>query len=381
MAEKHFKGSRFFMDMGLFFKDINSRKWILILFILQMIIAILLSSIGIGAISRAVSGRQRIQEIYDFDAYVIQDKTPPERLQELYVNPNVLNFYEYVKNTIDKQYIMYAYLPEIQENGNIHERRVANKNFLDLNPLSISYGRIFKEEDFLWEKESVVPIIVGYNLQGDFELNKEYRMYFGEYYFEAVVVGIIERNFSYPSLGFLGRTENLDNSYIIPISDSFIQHYAGFGDFHMALTSTIYAPDNTSVLKSIAEKSKEYNLFTLEFAVLDDVLDQYVKEVIPGARTFLILSIIIVIFSFLYLLTQGKKFIIKVKSNDEANSSSGAKQANMSLLFLVEFSVSLLLAYIPTVMLIGFSFYSAYIMLIMFIIIIGISFRLYKKYT
>lgn len=68
--------------------------------------------------------------------------------------------------------------------------------------------------------------------------------------------------------------ENLDNSYIIPMSLGFIEYYFGISDYYMATCNTIIDGYEVQEYSQIAKRSNEQNLFTLNFESADNLIHE-----------------------------------------------------------------------------------------------------------
>lgn len=172
-------------------------------------------------------------------------------------------------------HVIYKYLANIDEDGNHIQRRIANKNFFEIHTINISSGRSFSDDDFLLNsQEEEIPILVGSTLSQLYPLNSVHDISNGDdnQTFKARVVGVMEKDSTYPHLFTVN--ENLDNSYIIPMSLGFIEYYFGISDYYMATCNTIIDGYEVQEYSQIAKRSNEQNLFTLNFESADNLIHE-----------------------------------------------------------------------------------------------------------
>ena len=169
-------------------------------------------------------------------------------------------------------YIMYSYLPNVTE-GVEEQCRIVNSKFFALSNSVPYVGRLFEMSDFL--QKDIIPIVVGYNLKNKYELGKTYTFYHGDdgKTFRGEIIGILHPNTSYPSLGEL--MESIDNSYIIPLSDYFIDEYFGLSDYDLAVSSAITKSGEIKVTEIVTQVN-ETKFWELTSVPVTDVIKEYV---------------------------------------------------------------------------------------------------------
>lgn len=243
--------------------------------VLNLLLGILLIILIMYPALKLKSNAKSIKALENKNLYAVVNTTDPAILYSDFTLEELKSFFVDIFYDESSQYVMYKYLADVDQAGNHMQRRLANQNFFKLHHFSVQEGRAFSEGDFkLSSTSQEIPILVGNNLSERYPLGsvQEISNGDGNQVFDAQVVGILEKNTHYPHLytGF----ENLDDSYIIPISMGFIENYFGISDFYMA-TCNILLDDfkNRDYLK-FADLSNDLNLFTLQYKPVDELVYQ-----------------------------------------------------------------------------------------------------------
>lgn len=207
-------------------------------------------------------------------------------------------------------YIMYSYLPDILNDISV-QKCIANKKFLDLYDFSLQSGRGFNDSDYNYNFGNEVPILVGANLKDVYHLGGIYKFSNGDNgkNFNARVIGILKKDTVNPTLQEVGST--LDNSYIIPMNDYFVNYYFGVSDYDMAMSSLVIKTDaaNLENIKKIINNSKMYNA---QFISIKNALDNYYNDFIKPIINKLIYG---VIFDILLVITISIQIIMIIKKH------------------------------------------------------------------
>lgn len=76
-------------------------------------------------------------------------------------------------------------------------------------------GRIFDDKEFQLHEDAYVPVIIGANYNGLFQINDTFSAYFvGQIILNCKVIGVLENNTNFE---FADNKYNLDNYLIIPL--------------------------------------------------------------------------------------------------------------------------------------------------------------------
>jgi len=282
----------------MFFRGVSTNKRVLIVLFVQMLMASVLLAMVFNQINNVSNAQKLINSISEKDSYVINDFTQFEKILKLSYSSNMSHFYDFVVNTVNHRYSMYSYQPVSINGGPFQKECLINHNLYQKLPIKVSKGRGFESYDFEWGKYIPAPMIVGHNLQGVYEMGKTYQIPYGGdgLFYEAVVIGVIEKGFTYPNFRDPSKADILDNSYFIPMSDTYMKVYADFPDYQMALNSTFFVTDDKEALESIVRMSTKEDLLAIEFVSTSERM----KEVKDNVRMRLLnmLFIIAIILSF-----------------------------------------------------------------------------------
>lgn len=217
-------------------------------------------------------------------------------------------------------FIMFGYMPR-EIDGTRIQCRIANENFFNLYSFSNYDGRLFETDDFVGSNGDAVPIIVGYNLKDVYSLGEQYTFYHGDdgKSFEGRVIGILQKNADYSSLQEIRET--LDNSYIIPLSDYFIDNFFGLSDYDLIVSSAIV---NTGVekLDSIIQKCNEIRFWSMSAVPIITALDDYEKDYLTPLLQKNFLSIVVEFF-IVALIIAEIVVLHKLRKNNRAQINQG----------------------------------------------------------
>ena len=272
--------------------------------IIILIVVELLVLLGIG-LAITIPSANRIKDyqeaekgfaIIDQDNFfALQNNYLPDKMAENFDIPKVNEACHKMINDLNP-YIMYSYLPDIIDDIQV-QCRVANEHFFDLYNMSLYDGRMFDTTDFTAYKDAIIPVVVGYNLKDIYQLGKKYSFHHGDEdkYFQGEIVGILQKNSNYSSLQDINVL--LDNSYIIPLSDCFIDEFFGMSDYDLSVSSMIIE-DNGSELQDIIDNINSINFWKLDIVSIRDALNDYrINEIdrINNYFTFSIIAEVIII--------------------------------------------------------------------------------------
>ena len=151
---------------------------------------------------------------------------------------------------------------ESVDDHDIIEATVSNM-FFEIYNIETFQGRMFDEKDFTYQTE-VVPIIIGYGLKDKYHIGQEYVKKDCATNQDIVykVVGILNKNSTYPSLVDIGREINLNYTYFRPLN---IKDISDFGSMDMAISSTVIFANSEDDVRFIEQKSVELGLFSMDY--------------------------------------------------------------------------------------------------------------------
>lgn len=257
--------------------------------------------------------KSEFEKIRQPNFYAVLNDRNPYELAKGYDKEKLMDFFHYFIETNIEKYIMYSYLPEVNNKGIEVQKRFTNMSFFDFYDFDLFEGRTFIETDFVLDDDNEVPIIVGYNLKDIYLLGNTYTFYEeDEEEFKARVVGVLKKGANYPSLQDI--KECLDNSYILPISDDFQKKYFTLSDYDLAISTTIFYTENISELNEIIDEANDTDFFSLEIISVEDALGEYESYFIfPRYKTIAVFGGISLV--LLILLGLDISFIIKSNKN------------------------------------------------------------------
>lgn len=250
------------------------RNTVFFLFIIQC-------SILVGSLlSQTIPYSKNIVELYSIKEGIEQiDKKDYFALKnELLPNEMALNFHEKEVNKFTHTFIdtlnpciMFSYLPYSIDDTEV-QCRVANERFFRLYSPTIHEGRSFKSNDFFYK--DTIPIVIGYNLQHRYKLGECYTFYHGDHgkSFQGEIIGILSKDSVYASLGEI--KESLDDSYIIPLSDYFIDCFFGLSDYDLVISSAIVKSENEK-MENFVKKANEIKFWELTPVPVSEIIIEY----------------------------------------------------------------------------------------------------------
>ena len=287
-------------------------QWfIFIILFFVLILSGFFTYIAVQPVYNYFSIKSEFEKIRQPNFYAVLNDRNPYELAKGYDKEKLIDFFNYFIETNIQKYIMYSYLPDVNEKGIEVQKRFANMIFFNLYDFDLFEGRTFIETDFVLDDENEIPIIVGYNLKDIYSLGNTYTFYEedGEE-FKVRVVGVLKKGANYPSLQDV--KECLDNSYILPISDDFQKKYFTLSDYDLAISTTIFYTENISELNDLINEANKTDFFSLDIISVEDVLEEYENYFIfPRYKTIAIFGGI----SFVLLILVGLDISFIIKSN------------------------------------------------------------------
>ena len=259
--------------------------------ILEILFAVILISWMISPAIKLHLAADGLDVFDEINLYGVVNQTSPEVMFDTFDEAAVQDFFINEYYDEDTQYIIYRYLANIVDNVRI-ERRIANKTFFSCFPVSVISGRPFSDEDFKVTSDPI-PILVGCNLADIYKLNNIYEFTSGENdsKFQTIVIGILEKDTNYPRMATI--SESLDNAYVIPMSEWFVENYFGFSDYDMAISNTVMYAEDYKKLQSIEVSAKDQHLFDFEFVSFKDEFTKQNMEIRQAIQMRIIITLCI----------------------------------------------------------------------------------------
>lgn len=248
---------------------------------------------GIKIASCFRSTKNGFDTINQIGYYALQNNSRPDAMA-LNFDEKAVN--EYCHTFIDNfdPYIMFSYIPKSIDGLQV-QCRVANENFFNLYHFSTYDGHLLENKDFVGGENNIVPIIVGYNLKEVYCLGEKYTFNHGDdgKSFEGEVVGILQKGTEYSSLQEL--RESLDNSYIIPLSNYFIDNYFGLSDYDLSVSSAIINTSNTE-FNNIIQKYNEIGFWQLSAIPVTTALNDFETTYLTPLTQKIYMSVVVEFF-------------------------------------------------------------------------------------
>ncbi|MCY6960463.1 ABC transporter permease [Clostridium brassicae] len=333
--------------------DIKVYKRISIIFFIQMVVVLLLVNSCITQIITVNNGLNRLQKLKDNKAYVNRDATSNGKIDSLIADernsvPKLKELYSYIiNNNITNTYSKFEYQTSEQIEGNTIVQATANKMFFDIYDIKAVEGRMFNESDFIGNSK-IIPVVVGYNLKDRYKL--------GEIYLERdldtnkdinyKVIGIIEYNSSYPSLGDIGKETELNYTFFKPLNINLINN---FSSMDMAISSTVVFTNNEKEVRAIEEKSVELGLFSMKYRPIQEDINKYLDYFHKKITYQIFIAFIVLFFAATSMALNLTTMISKNIREFSIHMICGAEISSIIERFLWQLLIIMSLALVPTV--------------------------------
>ena len=284
------------------FKDIKNNRLMSLLLLCLCVVMMLIFTNLFEVLYHTQASLENIEQFRDTKAFIVQDSTDELQLQKIFSDEQAISkmekFVSDIKENDVKFFTQFSYDMDISENGVISRQERVSNNFFELFGIETIEGRLFTQEEYDKVMDTV-PIIVGYNLNSEYQVGEEYEFYYagtGEP-FTGKIVGRLQKNSTYMEFNNSYEMEiSLDNSYIIPLGlKDYQNEKMSFSDWDMALTSMVYFVDDMQIIN---EKIEEMDLFEL---TLLNIQDRF-EDVIEGELNYLYVIVTISMVLFLCVL-------------------------------------------------------------------------------
>lgn len=282
-------------------KDIRNHKFMIVLFLVLTIIMFFMFGLLLDHVVDSCSlirGLKELRKNTD-EAYVLVDTTSEEKFSELWRDEQgTVKKYKEFFNTLDESgltyYTAYSYVVDTTDEGDMIREQIITEKFMDIFNLSTASGRLFDNDDFSTITDPV-PILVGYELQDDYQLGKTYELLNGGTgeSFKGIVVGILSKDSAYYELNSIDISIPLDYSYIVPQSMKDVSNME-FSDLDMAETRMIVFGSKDEIQRIVSTQSPIDITLIGATDKIDDILNTHRDEI---KLLSMILSVIVLIFA------------------------------------------------------------------------------------
>jgi hypothetical protein len=254
-------------------------------------------------INYTITTLSAFEEIDDTNVYVNLDRTPPERINDLVENEaesikKARELYDYIAKDRTK-YSYWDYEIGTLSNGKTYFQATTDKYFFDLYEIKVYWGQNLY--DVSETKDGVVPVVIGADLMGEYQLNEVFEMEdpnTGKNV-KYEVVGILPSLTTYPSPYSIGMKYTVDDKIFRPLDAEALNE---FGILDMSIGSLVVSTDNEADLRKIEQLSKDLNLFDMGFEKVSDNTAIFLQE---GKETMQIYALIIIALIILAVLIGG----------------------------------------------------------------------------
>lgn len=354
--------------------------------ILEKIFIIFLMYVMLNDTSKILLSVYRINQIDNSKIFVNQDRTEDEKIQNLYESPKTIGNANKLNHYINKNFVNFSFW-EYETSDKIGKTPIVQANtnpfFFELFNIKVIQGRNFNKKDEI-NIESTKPIIVGYNLKNKYKLKGIYSdidLDTGKK-FSFQVIGILPKNTTYPSLSILGEQYSLDNTYLKLVDTKSLKDFA---NIDMALGSKILFSKSDKAVEKVEELSKSYKLFDMNFEKVGTNVSDYLSDFFHNLLFLLLITVVLLVLLFFLSLNKISMIIKRNKQNYLIQICCGATIKDIFLLFMAQFILIDIVAFIPTILFCYFNFGNIFIILAVLIINYIINFLIlymtFHKFT
>lgn len=222
---------------------------------------------------------EKLKMFSDKHAYVLEDATPEIEIQRIFSQENASELLSEFFQSLYKDGIPfcldYGYDMYQDEKGNIVRYHTANEAFFEIHGLKAEQGRLFSQEDYEKTTEPV-PVLIGYDLQDNFEVGKEYDFEnpTGGDYFRGLVIGVLRKNSEYYHIGAIAFNQSLDASYIVPFGRGMCSPDLAISDYDMALSGMLLFLEDQAMENQVSSRIQAMNLFRYTVKDVDSLSDE-----------------------------------------------------------------------------------------------------------
>lgn len=330
--------------------DIKSRKVVFTIFLFMVIFTIGLFAYSIDTLSEVDEDLTKVKALKSTSAYIVKDSTTDYEVQRIMSDNSSLvklsQFFNKLETLDIIYYTEFGYEIGITPKGNILKQRSVTKRLFDVFEIKTSEGRLFLDDEYTMHN-AICPIVIGYELAEDYELNNIYDFENGGTgkTFKGKVIGILRKNTSIYELNNMYMPVSLDNSYLIPLSNKYTSDNMSLADYDMAITHLVIM-DKGNTIDYIQQFYNGLNLFRTKFISADDKIQEIADS---QQNQMLILMIIIFILLLLTLVCiwLGFNKMIKQQMNEYGiHLLSGATLGNLLIRFITFVYTTIIIAFL-----------------------------------
>lgn len=278
--------------------SIKKNKFISVIFIIQMIIAI----IGLSQISYYID----YNDIYKKNVEAL-DVNPSKMYRTQYLGGffqfDINNqFIKDIEKTLGEDSIgismdMYLDLNEqiAGYNRDYVENLKISKTIFNMMDLTIVEGRGFEEEDF--NKNAITPILISDEYKSVFKLGDKFKTTFsGDYIEEFNIIGFFDKNCKWISQDFIDADfKVLKDMFIAPY------HYEKTNKHNANLFNNFYLFNNTNIdntqFKKIIDNILSKNSMSMKIESLEEILEEKNIESQKSMISALIIGSVLILFT------------------------------------------------------------------------------------
>lgn len=355
-------------------RDIKNNLRVFIIFCIQLIVTFLLLGYTFAQIIDVSGGVKRIYDFNTKSSYAISDTTFKDRVNEILNNesehiPRMKQLFKvFNDNEIYFSWDYYIGTTTFEEKEIDIEEKIANETFFSMNNFKIIEGVPFDKDDFQTLFNETVPVLVGYNLKNIYKLGQTYSFVNGGNGddFKGTVIGVLESNSSYPLLREPREENSLDNSYIVPLSNDYIENIASISDLDMGFTSMLLFVDNEEEVINLQNEINKANVFSYKIVPLEKALNAYIEFYRPQLMYQIFISVIIILFAVIGMVSSLSIIVTKNMRDYAVNILYGARSRHIYLRIILQVFLIIMIACIPAACILGIS------KALLFIIFVGI---------
>lgn len=345
------------------FRDIKNNLRVYIIFCIQLIATFLLLGYTFAQIIDISEGVQRIYDLHTKSSYAISDATVKDRVDEIFNDeseymPRMKQLFKtFNDNKIYFSWDYYIGTTTFEDKEIDIEEKIANEPFFLMNNFNIIEGVPFDKDDFQTLFNKTVPVLVGYNLREIYKLGQTYNFINGGNgeNFKGIVIGVLESNSSYPLLREPREEGSLDNSYVIPLSNDYIENNASISDLDMGFTSMLLFVDNEEEVINLQNEINRADVFSYKIVPLKKALNGYIEFYRPQLMYQIFISVIIILFAAIGMVSSLSIIVTQNMRDYAVNILYGARSRHIYLRIVLQVFLIIIIACIPVVCVFGIS--------------------------
>lgn len=351
--------------------DLKIHKRVNIFFILQMIIVVFLTTFSITLATSTYKGYNALSKIANNNTYILNDYTDPDHLSYLFANESeyiddLRKLYSYIISSPDfDTYTSYSYIEEQQENGIEIKQYTSDLNFLEINGIDVSQGRLLNYEDFKLDNKDVIPILVGYKLKDVYKLGNTYTLFDGGTGKEITcqVVGILKNNSGYYNLEAIDQYINLNYSYIKPLMYLNVDSLS-YSDIDMAIASTVFFSNDKKAIESVVQRSYELGLFSYSVDSLKSELNSFINTMKNSLEYILGIAVIVFLFASIGMTANLSMMINQNMKEYTIHILCGGRYKDIAIRLSLQLLISIVISIIPSLIYFGINLGTLYSVLL-----------------